>query len=41
MYINFLQEIPYIGHSGYRELVLGGNVSWDLKIMTTIERRPL
>ena len=40
MYINFLQEMSNIDRVRYRVVssrVLGGNVSWDLKMMSTIE----
>ena len=41
MHTNFLQELPYIGRARYREVSLRVNESWDLKIVSDIDRRPL
>ena len=38
MYTHFLQKMPYIGRVRYREVSSRGNVIWDLKMMSTVER---
>ena len=44
MYTNFLQEMSYVvllGVSAIDRPVLGGNVKWDLRMMSAVARCPL